>query len=492
MKTSVAVDNSKWAALGEILNQTALLVRMTSEGHILEANANYCHLSGYEESELAQKPFASFLSENFSAATLMAGLQAPLASPPWKNEIPLSSKGGKTYWIEGTLIRDFDPQAPGQILLVGFDISERKFIETSLVASEVFQKNLIEMAPAGILICNEAGDCTYVNQNWSQLTGLKASEAHGAGWTRALHPLDRERMLSLWNDYVEHFKPFKCEYRYLDANGNEKWVYGESAAIPGLRNRDFYLLRIEKDLTDLKATQRALQEQNEKMVVVSKLTALGEVAGGIAHEINNPLQVIRARANLLNIKLANGTFDAEWGLKIAESIDSTSNRIASIIRSLKSISRDDSLDPLEEISVKSIIDDTLELTMNRFKSDSVQLLIEGVDPQLKIHCRPVQICQVLLNLLNNAYDACADQPDPWVKLQVVEKDGLIELSVTNCGPTISPENKLKIFQPFFTTKPRGVGTGLGLSVSQRIAAEHNGELKLDSDSCHTRFVLRLR
>ncbi|HEX4924120.1 MAG TPA: ATP-binding protein, partial [Bdellovibrionales bacterium] len=111
--------------------------------------------------------------------------------------------------------------------------------------------------------------------------------------------------------------------------------------------------------------------------------------------------------------------------------------------------------------------------------------------ELVIACRPTQISQVLLNLLNNAHDAVAEQTEKWVKLDVRDLGDSVELSVTDSGAGIPPEIQEKIMQPFFTTKQIGEGTGLGLSISKGLVDSHHGQLRLDAKSKNTRFVVLL-
>jgi signal transduction histidine kinase len=115
-----------------------------------------------------------------------------------------------------------------------------------------------------------------------------------------------------------------------------------------------------------------------------------------------------------------------------------------------------------------------------------------VAPTAVISCREGQICQVLLNLLQNAFDELVDQEgDRWVELDVVLCPPWVVFSVRDSGPGIAPENRASIMEPFYTTKPVGKGTGLGLSISRSIALEHGGSLELDPESPYTCFLLKL-
>jgi C4-dicarboxylate-specific signal transduction histidine kinase len=120
------------------------------------------------------------------------------------------------------------------------------------------------------------------------------------------------------------------------------------------------------------------------------------------------------------------------------------------------------------------------------------LLLSNVDPTLSVYCREVQIGQVLLNLLQNAFDAVAEQPEErWVRLAALVRDDAVEFSVTDSGTGIPPGLKSKIMYPFFTTKELGKGTGLGLTISQSIVKDHGGELDLREENGHPCFFFCL-
>jgi C4-dicarboxylate-specific signal transduction histidine kinase len=177
------------------------------------------------------------------------------------------------------------------------------------------------------------------------------------------------------------------------------------------------------------------------------------MAGGIAHEINNPLAVIHASA-------ANISQMAESGSVAVPAVSKNCKRIIQ--------------------------------TADRFRGHNIRLVVSAIEPSAVISCREVQICQVLLNLLQNAYDELVDREgDRWVKLDVTYCAGWVVFSVSHSGSGILPEHRPYIMEPFFTTKPVGKGTGLGLSISRSIALEHGGTLELDEESPHTCFRLKL-
>ena len=240
----------------------------------------------------------------------------------------------------------------------------------------------------------------------------------------------------------------------------------------------------EERTKELKFTQAGLVQS-------SKMSALGEMSAGLAHEINNPLAIISGKSQQIIAMIDREKIDPETLKKHVKLIESTAIRISKIIKGLKSFSRDGKNDPLEDFKLKTILDDTLELCASRFESHGINFIIDTFDPNISILCRPTQISQVLLNLFNNAHDAIVESSEKWVKFSVLDQEVKLVLLVTDCGNGIPPEIQKKLMQPFFTTKEIGKGTGLGLSLSKGIIESHGGTLEINNECKNTCFRITI-
>ncbi len=238
--------------------------------------------------------------------------------------------------------------------------------------------------------------------------------------------------------------------------------------------------------------QDLLERERLRSFAASKMSTLGEMAGGVAHEINNPLAIIHGKAGQLKQLLAKNdkTLDQDRLTVGLEKIEQTAMRISKIIRGLRAFSRNSDRDPFIPVPLRSIIEDSLELSRERFRYRGIDLRV-AVVPETSIECRPSQIAQVLLNLLSNAFDAVAGLPGAWVEIVVID-DGLgARIQVTDSGLGIPDRVAERIMEPFFTTKEVGKGTGLGLSIAKGLIEDHGGSLKLDASHPSTRFEIRL-
>ena len=355
---------------------------------------------------------------------------------------------------------------------------------------EVIEKNrvwktLTETAPVGIFMTDSAGACTYTNSMWSKMTGITAEEALGQGWMRSLHPDDRQHVLDQWSALLFNGKAFNTEYRFQHSDSTI--VFSSSRAVP--------LLNEKKEVSGYLGTIQDITEtvkRNNALLASSRLSSLGEMAGGIAHEINNPLSIILGKAVLIGNAIKAGKLDVDKALKSITQITDTTYRIAKIIRGLRSFARDTTAEPFEKCSLAEVFEDTLELCHERFLGHSVRLILpDQIDPQLYFWGRPEQLAQVILNLLNNGFDAALASSEKWVEVNMSSSADKIRIEVTDSGAGISPQLAEKIFEPFFTSKVVGQGTGLGLSIAKGIMETHSGALYLDQSSLRTKFVIEI-
>jgi PAS domain S-box-containing protein len=247
---------------------------------------------------------------------------------------------------------------------------------------------------------------------------------------------------------------------------------------------------IVTDITTVKTLENERKALEARMIASAKLAELGEMAGGIAHEINSPLAAIMGRVGLMKDRVSHHKFDAEIFSRDLAKIEVTVERIAKIITGLKAFSRGGENDPMVEVSVSVVVQNTLELCQERFKHMGVELRL-NVPQDLMVSCRESQVSQILLNLMNNGLDAIKELPDKWISLDFEKTDEMLRCFVTDSGPGIPEATVEKIMQPFFTTKEVGKGTGLGLSVSLGLARAHEGDLFYVKDCGHTRFCLEL-
>lgn len=248
--------------------------------------------------------------------------------------------------------------------------------------------------------------------------------------------------------------------------------------------------KVSNRTMQLNAALKHADEANTKAVYTEKMASLGEMASGIAHEINNPLQIIQLSLSTLD-KMTQKDIDHERALKTVKKIDNTADRILEIIRGLDQFSNDKADLPLEEKNLLEIVQQSQEHTSAKLKDHQVSIEIK-IDPYLKIFCLKTQIVQVFINLIQNSLDALENLSieHRWIHIRAEQNSSTVFVYFQDGGKGIPVDIQQKLMTPFFTTKEIGKGTGLGLSIIKGIMTKHRGSVHYDNQEKHTTFVLK--
>lgn len=299
---------------------------------------------------------------------------------------------------------------------------------------------------------------------------------------------DKPEVLKAINASVESGSLYEINYRIRTPAGEVKHIAARGKILQ--RDGGQWFTGITWDISEEVALHETLKIQEAKIASSARLSSLGEMAGAIAHEINNPLAIIQAKADSLKRRMAANPNDLAVIREGLDKIEETCGRIVKIIKGLNTFSRSSENDPFNPVAVEEILGDALSLISQKLALNSVQIRI-NTEKGVSVMGRASQLGQVFMNLLNNAYDAVEKQTDKWIKVDIKTVGDKAVIRITDSGPGIPPAVSAKLFQPFFTTKDIGKGTGLGLSISKGIIEEHKGTLALDVENPHTSFVIEL-
>jgi len=411
----------------------------------------------------------------------------------------------------------------------------------ALRESEGRFKELADILPALIWISNIDGKRIFVNQQFLHFTGLEAAECMNGECIKLIHKDDLKTLLAVYDDIKTTHKTAEVEYRLNHKDGSERWILetivprkrknGKVSGFMGCGIDISKQKQIEKSLEDtvekrtlqLQKTNQVLEIEKEEqlglnnqlketqghLIQSEKMASIGQLAAGVAHEINNPLGYIYSNLNTLKGYLTDLEQVATLADKLAkqlpkddalatefnqlqkdldldflqedlqdlvkESIEGAT-RAKKIVQDLRDFSRIDKQES-EIFDVEEGISATLNIVHNelKYKADIVKEF-GGIEP---FQCVGAQLNQVFMNLLVNAAHAIEDFGKITVRTGQQDKDH-IWVEVEDTGKGIPDDVKSKIFDPFFTTKPVGKGTGLGLSLSYKIIQDHQGRLEVDS------------
>ncbi len=335
------------------------------------------------------------------------------------------------------------------------------------------------------------GTITYVNQKFCEISGYNQQELIGKN----------HRIINSSTHSPEFFKDM---WKAISAGKiwrgdicnrakSEKLYWVATTIVPFMdsNGKPHQYLAIRQDITDLKEAQKVILDQQAQLIANSKLSAIGEIAAAITHEINNPLGVILGRCEMIKSLISRGEVDPANMHRLVDTIDITAQRIEKIVKSMKTLAHEGTDDPTYKTEVSTIISGLVDLFSEKFQSHGIQLTINDFDQAISFECRSHEIMQVLVNLLNNSFDAISNSEKKWIRIDVQKKSNDIEVSVMDSGSGISPNTIERLFMPFFSTKRVQYGTGLGLSISRNLIQRHHGFLDYDSNSPFTRFIITL-
>lgn len=348
-------------------------------------------------------------------------------------------------------------------------------------------QRLIELSGDLFFVITGEGYVLALSKEWENLLGWSVSELRGAPFANFIIDEDKSVTESAFQAVLNgsELKAFRNRFRHK----NGPVVLMEWRAV--MDEESHLVFAAGTPIRESKLQAEELEIERQKSIQASKLASLGEMAAGIAHEVNNPLSIISGYLKILEIEWNQGSIKPEDFQRIMQALNSSTERAAKIITNLKNLARDGATDPMERAYLREILEGSLDLMRERMKRHGVALDVQHAD-ELWIDCRPVEISQVILNLLINAYDAIEGQTNSWIRVSCTrEHTPHVLIKISNSGPLINKETREKIFNPFFTTKLPGKGTGLGLSIAGTIIRHHNGEIYLDDKSPHTTFVIRL-
>lgn len=461
------------------------------DGRFLEVNEAFAQMSGFSMEELRAMTVRDIEARE-SAEEVMRHVGEIIEQGYDRFETLHRRKDGSLLWAEVSTnyLRD-----SGQMFCFIRDITERKRHEEALIASEVKYRDLVENANSIILRMNARAEITFFNEFAQRFFGYQEYEILGRKVVGTiLSEFDsngQDMALMLQDMFVTPAQYLNHENENMLRDGERAWIAWANRPIYDEHGGLKEMLCVGNDITARKIAERLLVEQRVKMVNTARLSSLGIMASGIAHEINNPLAIVSAGAEQLESLLADPVENLDRMQNVIHLIRRNSTRIQRIVRGLRGVSRDASNDPFTAASIGGIIADMEELSRERFKNHGVELRIEDHLDEIEIECRPSQLCQVIINLLNNALDAVNALEEKWVRVQVCEKEDDIRIDVTDSGAGIAADVVDKLFVPFFTTKPDLKSTGLGLSLSRAMIEAHHGVIFLDTTCENTRFTVIL-
>ncbi len=477
-----APDAIRSLELQALLDATVdAVIIINHRGHIELFNRSAERLFGYQESEVLDRNVSVLMTTKDHASHdaymeryIDTGIPHIIGIG---REVDAQRKDGSVFpaFLSVGRIQQTEPPR-----FVGFlqDITLRRQALAAVQRERDRANRYLEAAQTILVALDAQGGITLLNRRGTETLGVSEDTVLGADWLSvAVSPEDQ----AIARDQLEGLltgrlvQPHYCEYHVRTANGDRRLVAWRCVTVKSRAGDITGVLCSGDDITERRAAEQEARQAQERMTHVSRLATMGEMAAGIAHELNQPLSAITTYAQASLRLLAAPETDVDEVADALRQIANQALRAGEIIRRLRSLVRN-SETQREAAAINDVIEELSGLTNTDARMHDVRLTLQLAPglPQLQVD--RIQIQQVVLNLLRNAIEAL-DEVSPDAREILVRTrlvDGDVEVSVCDTGPGVAPEIADRMFHPFCTTKP--TGTGLGLAISRTIVRAHKGEL----------------
>ena len=390
----------------------------------------------------------------------------------------------------------------GEIVAVYDDVSERKQMEEALQESEKNLSITLNSIGDAVIATDTKGCVTRMNPIAEKLTGWSLSEAKGHPLIEVFNIINeatRKQMKSPAEKVMREgtIVGLANHTVLISKNGTETPIADSGAPIKNDQGDIFGIILVFRDISEKIEAEKQKKALKAEAMRTGQLTSIGEIAAGVAHEINNPINSV---INLAQI-LLNECNSESSEYDIAGRIIKEGDRIADIVSNLLSFARGNMEKEKNPVNLSEIISDTLVLAKAQIRKDQIELMVNIPLNLPKIIANPQQLQQVFLNLIINARYALNQKYSGTHEHKILEILGE-EATIDDCpyvrvifqdNGTGIPANEIeKIINPFYSTKPTGIGTGLGLSISHGIISDHGGYIRIESaEGEFTRMIIDL-
>ncbi|MCJ7654441.1 MAG: PAS domain S-box protein, partial [Dehalococcoidia bacterium] len=448
------------------------------QGNFLDVNEAYCHLIGYSRDELLNMSIKDIEAIE-KPKDIAERIRKIMEVGYDRFETSHRRKDGETVDVDISI--NYLPTGGGRIFVFIRDISERKRIEKELRTSHGYLDRILSSMVEVLMVVDTDYNIIDINRSFLVYYGGKRRDIIGRKCYEVLHLLSKpcstaQRHCPL-QTVLRTGRPFHAEHTYETVEGREFIFEVSMFPLMDSAGNIEAVVEMQHDITESKRAEEERGQLEQKAQLASRLASVGEMAAGIAHEINNPLTSVIGYSQLLSDR-DDMPEDVRMDLK---AIDEGAQRVAGIIKRLLTFARQ--ARPERTLaSVNELITNTLELRAYHLRTNNIKVTTELATDLPITTADPAQLQQVFLNIIVNAETAMKlARGKGKLLIRTEEVNGTIRISFKDNGPGIARENLARIFDPFFTTREVGQGTGLGLSICHGIIAEHKGRVWAESE-----------
>jgi PAS domain S-box-containing protein len=481
-----------------VQNANSIILRFNTDGTITFVNEYAQRFLGFKENEIIGKPvLGTIVPEKDNAGQDLGLMFNQLIHNPEQyrsNENENIRKNGERIWVAwaNKAIRD-DKGNIVEILAIGNDITERKQATKALQESEEKYRNILENIEEGYFELDIAGNLTFFNKSLCKITGRSAGELMGLNYKNYSDPDTADKMFYIFNQIVQTGKPTGIVDFEITINDGRPLTIDLSAT--PIKSSDGQIIGFRglmRDVSERKKAEKERQMLEKKLQQAQKMEAVGTLAGGVAHDLNNILSGIVSYPELILLDLPEKSPLKQPIKPMQES----GKKAAAIVQDLLTLARR-GVSISEVVNLNSIISEYLvspEFKKLNTCHPFVEVQAHLDSSLLNIKGSPVHLSKTVMNLVSNAAEAMLDSgiiqiktTNRYIDLPIegyddVEEGDYAVLTVSDNGTGIAPEEINRIFEPFYTKKVMGrSGTGLGMAVVWGTVKDHKGYIHVESD-----------
>ena len=452
------------------------IVIMDADGRIEGFNASAERLFGFSPEEVTGRNVGMLMSEACrSEQEDTPVLQLRLRKPNLvgsSRELVARRRDGTTFPVE-LAVGEVRSQVPRYVGIIR-DISERKEIERRLTQREHELRLTIENAPIPIATVGLDGVVLSANPSFCKMLGFAQREIARMSFRDFTFPDDLPLTVTLMEEALRgEGDTYTYQKRYVHKDGRVVHVVLHNGVVRDEQGQPVMIVVQVEDLTERMKAEEEAREHRERLAHVDRLNVMGEMAASIAHEINQPLSAIANYTNAAYRRVSAGRLDGEKLSASLVKIDEQAQRAGEVVRRLRNLVKKRE-SQRELLDINDLVCDSLRLAEVDARIHDVVVDVSLTESPSRVLADPVQIEQVILNLLRNAIDAMGMAPkdDNRLLVRTEERDNFVEVSVCDRGSGITKVHEKHLFEPFFTTKVAGMG--MGLSISHSIVSAHGG------------------